>query len=51
MGKTSTIQELQQVTKQFNADCSRQIKFLQDYCRAFTCVKTKQNKTITIWLN
>ena len=46
---TPTTQTKQVLSK--ISSTSQQIKTLQDYCRAFTCVKSKGQGTITIWLN
>lgn len=29
----------------------QQLKLLQDYCRAFCCIKTKGTGTVTVWVN
>jgi hypothetical protein len=50
MDKTSTLSVIknQHEVKKSNTNG---IRFLQAYCRAFQCVTTKHNDTITLWLN
>lgn len=52
MGKTSTtLSSGQKINSKFYTKNSLQIRFLQDYCRAFCCIKTKGTGTVTVWVN
>ena len=47
---TPTTTQTKQVLSKISST-SQQIKTLQDYCRAFCCIKTKGTGTVTVWVN
>lgn len=47
---TTTSPNSTEILKQITSN-PQQIKLLQDYCRAFYCIKTKGTGTVTVWVN